>query len=288
MDDAHGRYASPSGKPPTMFSPDTLFAKGFAADSIGTPDFPAATPSLLPKRILLVFPVYEHVLPPAFFNFLALVIHAVSSCPGYKFDICGRERTLLHTAMNDAVDTLLAHDHVALVTFDDDCLPPQDGLTRLLRHFEAGHDFIGSVGVMRNYPYTTTIGKYYPEGPSYQYTAKGEWENAGFYWLDNLAALPSGVIDVDFTGFPMTLLSRRLLTAIDKPAFQHHDQWGGSCTHDIYFCKKVQEAGFTVRVDTTLTCGHITSAPIITLDRRNSVREIMQALEVSHGVHVTQ
>jgi hypothetical protein len=238
----------------------------------------AETPPL--KRIALTFPVFSHVLPKAFETFLAVMGNATRSCPGYAFDVMVRERELIHSAMNHAVDAVLkAQIHEAMIVFDDDCLPPVWAIRRLLAHLEHGHHMVCGVGVMRGYPHTTTVGRYYPEKRPLLMVGKDDsLEFRGFEWLDAIkdeTRLPeSGLIPVDFSGFPIAMFSRALLEAIEKPAFGHRDESGGESTHDVFFCNRVQAAGYPIYVDPDLACGHIISPPIVTLENRHVVRDL--------------
>src|SRR5712691_4168282 len=70
------------------------------------------------KRILLFWPVFAHVLPAAFQNFLRLSITAARLCPEYKFDPWVVERASVHGAMNMAVDVVLSQGHDYLIAFE--------------------------------------------------------------------------------------------------------------------------------------------------------------------------
>lgn len=251
------------------------------------------------KRILLVFPVFFHVLPLAFENFLRMTNFATRTLPGYAFDYTVRERELIHGAMNAATEAFLSSDeHVAMIAFDDDCLPPYWAIRRLVRHFEHGHHVVGGVGVMRGFPHTTTVGRFFPEKrPVLMPRQNGQLEFRGFEWLDNIDDEPrlpeSGLVEVDFTGFPITLFSKAVMKAVEKPCFQHSDGKGGHCTHDVYFCQQAQNAGFKIYVDPDVRCGHIVAPPVVTLENRGLARAmtttaqqaVAAPVEETHGAH---
>lgn len=224
------------------------------------------------KRFLIVIPVFTHVLPKAFYPYMAMALRLAKDWGHvYGFDVMQAERQLLHTVMNRAVEAVLANpDYVGMIVMDDDC-PPQDSdaASQLVRHFESGKEFISAMGYMRNYPHTTTIGRWYEEGPTY-IQETGEWQ--GFYWLDSLPKRERGLIEADFCGFPLTVIARSLLERVEKPAFGHMDENGGQMTHDIYFCRKAQKAGGKILIDTRVECGHIGEAPVITSVTRDVSR----------------
>lgn len=223
------------------------------------------------SRILLVFPVFSHVLPAAFSAFTALLLHAGRHCPKYKFDVLVQERSLLHSAMNGAAKVCIENPfYDGLIAFDDDCLPPANLVERLLAHYEHGHHVVAGVGYMRGYPHTTTVGRFYKEGTM----IVGD-KQQGFEWLDNLEDYTPdehGLLKVDFCGMPAMFISRKCLYAIEAPHFGHTDKTGAVTTHDIYFCNKARDNGFEIEVDVTLECAHIGPAPLITRQNRDLAR----------------
>lgn len=246
-------------------------------------------------RWLLVVPVFYSVLPPAFYNFCALMMRTGRDLSGqYEFALMQAERQLLHVAMNSAVEAVLTHEYSGLIAFDDDCLPPVDAITRLIQHAEAGHHYVAGMGYMRNYPHTTTVGKYYPEGMTLLANTQ---EACGFYWLDKLPTQPRGLLEVDFCGVPIVLMTRHLLERVEKPLFGFNDP-SGQMTHDVFCARRVQAAGFKVLVDTSIECGHIGPAPLITGVTRTVARAavkwteeaesqaiITHAEDAAHGTH---
>jgi hypothetical protein len=245
--------------------------------------------SMSDRRVLLAFPVFAHVLPKAFDNFLKIIAVASRVCPAIKFDPWVKERSSVTGAMNEAVDIALEHGHEAIIAFDDDCIPelidypagtPEryQVIPRLLALLAKGHKIVAGVGYMRGYPHTTTIGRHYPWGTSLVLDAYGvDGVNLfkGFHWIDDLDLHKDefdedGLLAVDFCGVPVMAIHRDVLTTIPKPLFETHDEiTGGGTTHDIYFCNKAREHGFAIKVDTHIDCGHIVESPII--NRRNKI-----------------
>lgn len=244
-------------------------------------------------RVLLFFPVFHSVLPAAFQNFVRLVATAVQRCPQYRFDPWVFARSSIHGAMNKAVETALEQGHEYLIAFDDDCLPelseypPGDNrrwqvLPRMLAIAEMGNPIITGVGYMRGFPHTTTVGRLYPQGTSMVLGA-GEQENAfkGFFWIDDLdkhqdEVDANGLLTADFCGVPILLIHRSVLEKIPQPLFETRDDIGGQSTHDIFFCNKARDAGFQIKVDTHIDCGHIIEGPII---NRSTKKDMFQALK---------
>jgi hypothetical protein len=222
------------------------------------------------KKILLVFPIFQAVYPRAFGNFAEILI-AAGRQTGYLFGPLIIERMSLVAAMNLVAERMQKEDWDACILFDDDCFPPFDVIPRLLtRCFEEGHPFVAAAGVMRNYPFTTTAARYYPEGITGVITPAGKVATlSGFQWLDDL---PQELLDVDFCGVPAAIIARECFSKVAPPWFADLDDDGVRITHDVYFCNKLKAAGFAVKVDGTLRCGHLAEAPVITFENRPSAR----------------
>lgn len=248
------------------------------------------------RKILIVTPVFTHVYPEAFEHFQRLLIVAATYCP-FDFEVFVPARKLLHGAMNEAADIVTQQGFEAMIVMDDDCLPylwrydvracgrhdPRrfQVIPRLLGLWEEKlADVLAGVGYMRGYPHTTTVGRLYPEGMT---AITQNHAIQGFYWLDRLDGHANevdanGLLQADFCGFPIVLIPKYVLEGIKGPAFGTIDDTGGACTHDVYFCKKVREAGFKIRVDTMIDSGHITAAPIVDRFTRPVMQESIARL----------
>jgi hypothetical protein len=222
------------------------------------------------KKILLVFPIFQAVYPRAFGSFAQILI-AAGRQQDYLFGVCVHERQSLVAAMNQVAERMVAEDWAACIIFDDDCFPPYDVVPRLLtRCFDEGHQFVSATGVMRGYPFTTTVARYYDEGISAVLKDDGRLDHlAGFEWLDDL---PHELVDVDFCGVPAAIVHRDVFLKIAPPHFGDQDDKGVQITHDVYFCRKLKAAGIPVKVDGTIRCGHMAEAPIITFENRAGAR----------------
>lgn len=226
------------------------------------------------KRILLAWPIFQALYPRPFERFASILVGAGRQT-GYVFGLKVYERMSLVHAMNSLGETVLrgTHQHGtgwdAAIVFDDDCFPPVDVVPRLLaRCFDEGHAFVAATGLMRGYPFTTTVAKYYEEGVTAIHDGKKPTLE-GFYWLDQL---PEQLAEVDFCGVPAAIIHRRVFERTTPPWFGDSDPHGQRMTHDVYFCNQIKKAGFPVMVDGTIRCGHLLDAPVISFDNREAVR----------------
>lgn len=225
-------------------------------------------------KVLLVWPVFQALYPRPFHNFANILIHAGRQTD-YELFVHVIERSSLVTAMNAVGELVRQGPWDACVVFDDDCFPPYDVVPRLLtRCFDEGHAFVAAAGLMRGYPYTTTAATYYPEGITALVKPDKTFDHlAGFQWVDDL---PDALTEVDFCGVPAAVIHRRVFETIAPPWFGDADPDGQRLTHDVYFARKLQAAGFKVMLDGTLKCGHLTEAPIITFENRAQARELVK------------
>lgn len=233
-------------------------------------------------KILFGVPVFASVYPKPFETFLAMAVAAGDRLHG-KVELSVRVhlRDNLVAAMNTFGKIVLDHGFDALIVADDDCLPPVDAIPRLVAHLEAGKDYVSTVGFMRGFPHTTTIGRYLPEGRTLIKTEHGlEWR--GFQWLDDLRNAPP-LLEADFCGVPIALMSRRCFERTQAPWFGTEID-GGSCTHDVFFAQRLKDAGIPVLVDTTIVCGHLADGAIITPESRLAARQTYQQLKANAAV----
>lgn len=227
------------------------------------------------KRFLLVVPVFQAVYASPFANFLALALSAASKeHEGYEFAPYVPARQILHQAMNIAASVVLEEGFDGMIVCDDDCTPPFDAISRLLRHYEDGHPIVAGCGFMRNYPYTTTVGRYYPDGITLAPNSiTGRIELSGFTWLDDLSREPEDLVPADFCGFPIVLMTADALRRISRPWFGTHIN-GGDCTHDVFFGVRAKDAKLPIMVDRTIGCGHLMDAQLVTPENRDMARAL--------------
>lgn len=227
------------------------------------------------KKALVVFPTFEGPPASAFKGFLEIAYVAGRSCPDWKFGWHVLSRKSLPTAMTEAAETVLQGGWDCLIAFDDDCFPPFDCIPRLIAHYEEGKSFVAGMGVMRNYPFTTTVARSFKEGYTLVVNGQTGGKVAGHEWLDDVSGLPD-LADVDFCGVPVAIMARSIFERVEAPWFGLQAPDGGVVTHDVFLCRKLKAAGIPVLVDTTIKCGHLTEAPIITFENRTQARDLIE------------
>lgn len=235
------------------------------------------------KHFLVVIPVFQAVYPKPLNNFLNVFGAACTrEHAKYVLSCFVPERTILHSAMNQCATLVCnpANGLDGMIFADDDCFPPHDAISMLLRHYEAGIDIVSGIGYMRGYPHTTTVGRYYKHGQTLSLDKEtGNLRLAGFEWLDDIDAQPRterGLVACDFSGFPITMVTRRAFEKIGAPWFGTHID-GGDVTHDVFFGHKAKGAGLQPYVDPKIDCGHLLDAQILTSANRAVFRQVNAA-----------
>lgn len=224
------------------------------------------------KKALLVFPIFQALYPRPFRSFAEVLLVAGRLCPEWDFGVIAPERQNLVSAMTQAAQAVVQQQYDAMVVFDDDCFPPYDCIPRLLKHVEQGRLFVAGLGLMRSFPHTTTAAQVFAKHTILH--VNGEGRVTRHQWLDDLD-LAAGLKEVDFCGVPVAVIAREAFERTQTPWFGLHGEDGGQVTHDVFFCRRLQAAGIPVLVDTTLKCGHLAEAPIVTFENRDQVRELV-------------
>jgi hypothetical protein len=220
----------------------------------------------------MVVPSFAGVDPRPLRGFMELSFVAGRTCPDWTFGFWTVGRSSLPTAMNGTAQIVLEHGWDALIVFDDDCFPPFDCVPRLLQHYDDGRLFVAGVGVMRNYPHTTTVAQTFDHPVILQHERTARVTS--HQWLDDVSQL-APLASVDFCGMPVAMIARKAFDTVPPPWFGLTGPDGGTVTHDVYFCQQLKASGIPVLVDTTLKCGHLAEGPIITFDNRAHARELV-------------
>ena len=75
---------------------------------------------------------------------------------------------------------------------------------------------------------------------------------------------PTGIFDVMHCGTACILIARHVFEAIEFPWFNYYqDRNGKRRTEDVEFCRKVREAGLTMRCDASIICDHIKEVSLL-------------------------
>lgn len=163
-------------------------------------------------------------------------------------------------AYNEMVGFALKHEDLSkwkyLMTIEDDNLPPQDALVRLIEAIEMG-------------PFDAASGIYFTKGDYNMPMAYGdarEFNETGvlsFRPIDIRAALEKGqIMEVNGIGMGCALFRMELFRQIPPPWFVTvndiiPDRGPCSYTQDLNFCERARRAGKRFVVDMRVKVGHM-------------------------------
>jgi len=152
-------------------------------------------------------------------------------------------------ARNELVELAQKHKAKYLFFLDDDTLPPQYSLLRLLallqRNPKTGKEERVASGVY----YTKSV-------PPIPVLLKKNWPGGYTNWEFG------DIFEVDYIGLGCALIDMRIFSEIDKPYFSYHkgsadpNEYQGTIGEDVYFCEKVRNAGYKIWVDAGIQCEH--------------------------------
>jgi hypothetical protein len=126
-----------------------------------------------------------------------------------------------------------------ILFWDDDIIPPNDGLMTLLSR---DLDMVSG--------FCTTRGR--PVIPcAYRATDDGRYQS--------LTEFVEGVQEVDAIGCAFTLIKRQVFEALPAPWFQFicSADIRRNVSEDIYFCRMMKKAGFRIWLDFDVQCLHV-------------------------------
>lgn len=158
---------------------------------------------------------------------------------------------MLDDCRNSIVKEALDCGATHLWFWDADILPPVNALKTLMGHVNSGKDIVGLLCMMRTYPFYPIVFK---ENPKNRY--------APIIIHD----YEKGVIPAYATGTGCVMINTNVFRKMEYPWFKFEEDPnnpGEKISEDLYFCRKANDLGYKLYVDTIHTCGHLTTGPII-------------------------
>ena len=165
-------------------------------------------------------------------------------------------------AYNSGITTVVRDPNIKdfkyLLTMEDDNLPPHDGLLKLYENI------CGCPEPCREH-FTVVGGLYWTKGEDGQPMIFGNPEEEGFSMRPQPPQLDSiqecNGVPMGFTLFHMGLFKDPALGSVDDPWFATvqvlEDNAFKAFTQDLYFMKRIREAGYRIACDTRVKVGHL-------------------------------
>jgi len=144
-------------------------------------------------------------------------------------------------ARNKLVKTALARGATHILFWDDDIVPCN-------RNYE----------LLADAP-LLMIGLHYPVVSCLYPSKKGEWcayiRRENWYAIDRLP--PGRYMIVDGVGMGFCLIESFVFEEVEYPWFEWCEEDGRILSEDLYFCEKLNRAGFKILIDTEIRARHI-------------------------------
>jgi len=195
-------------------------------------DKPIASP-----HITIAMPVQEHMAPD--------LLTALTGLEKPNHFFITTDVIPLDEARNQLIAQFLVnHPRSTHILFwDDDVIPPSDGLKKLWSHEKA---IVSGLYFRKAVPY-------FPEMSMWDAPRKGfvpllYWEHGGLYKVDGI-------------GMGWCLIRRDVFQKMEYPWFKF-----GELGEDYTFCMSAKKLGYDIWVDTSVECVHIADRVAITKD----------------------
>jgi hypothetical protein len=211
---------------------------------------------------------------PSFNSALHLFYRLGKDNPKLEIALHNPSRTGIDRMRNETIRMAVESQFDYVLFLDDDVVPPTNLLNGLL---ECKADIAAADVIIRGYPFNHMC---------FRYTDK---KRTHLKAIASYKPAEGAIIDVDAVGFSACLLKTSLLAKLNRP----YVLTGLNHTEDVYLCLKAREADpcCSIRVNTTLICGHILWPEVISslnkveykryMERQDkSMRRLPQATEI--------
>ena len=200
-------------------------------------------------QVVIATPSVRSEVPMQFHQaVIAMILKTREKYPNIKFATMTSGNTYVHQSRQDMTDRFLETDADYMLWIDDDNIPPEDGLIRLI---ENKKDIIGGLYFKRRPPYEPLIMMKRRQGI-------GSERRADIYRKNT-----SKPFKVHSTGFGFILIKREVLEMMRAMRVAHFSMKVG-LGEDIWFCVQAQGAGFDIWIDPNVEVGHLGEKQLIT------------------------
>jgi GT2 family glycosyltransferase len=193
----------------------------------------------LETRVLIAIPSRGRIPAQFLTAFTALIIR--TSAGGVKTGLHQGFGAGIDRVRNNAVKHFLPESWSHLFFLDDDILPSDDAILRLLKD---DREIVSGLYQRRTCPHLPII---------LMAQRKEDGNVQGYEYPYQTNPPKDMLLECDALGAGCLLIQRKVFEAMSPPWFRILPNLG----EDIYFCMKAREFGFKVYVDTGVRCLHI-------------------------------
>lgn len=187
------------------------------------------------KKILLAIPTSKYVEPECF-----QAVYEQKIPKEHKTELFIPAGYCVDVARNLVAKEALDRHADYIFWVDADIILPKNALCRLLSH---GKDIVSGVYVFKVMTNRHAVVKRFKQGE------KDRYENL---LVDEILSAEVPLMNVDAFGFGCVLTKTEVFERIAYPQFIYTADMG----EDVYFCRKAQNAGYELFLDSRVLCGH--------------------------------
>ena len=151
--------------------------------------------------------------------------------------------SLIYESRNTLAKQCITGNFDAVLWLDSDMVFDPDVLEKMVKHLEAGRDFVTGLYFRRKRPYTPVLFK------ELHFEEQLHWEGYDDYPEDELFTVAG-------CGFGCCITSKNLLLDV----LLNHRTWFTPLEHageDVAFCCRARELDYEIWCDPTIKCGHV-------------------------------
>jgi hypothetical protein len=200
-------------------------------------------------KIVIATPSVRAEVPMQFYqSVMAMVLKTREKYPNMKFATLSVGNTYVHQARQAMVDEFLETEADYMLWIDDDNIPPEDGLIRLL---EDKKDVVSGLYFKRRAPFEPLIMMQREQGIGSERRS------------DIFREGKKELLKIHSTGFGFILIKREVMEKMREARMPHFSMKVG-LGEDIWFCVQARGAGYDIWLDPSVEVGHLGDKPVIT------------------------
>lgn len=201
-----------------------------------------------PLSIMIATPTMGDVPMQYAHSLVAMILKTKEKYPDCKIAMATTYRKMHHRARTELAETFLQTDCTHILWVDDDNIPSEDDLNKLLEH---DLPLVSGLYFRRAEPFEPIIMVKRENG-------RGTERRPDLYRSGD-----KSLIKIHSTGMGFMLIKREVIENVKKLGAEMFDVRGG-VGEDVWFCTQVHGAGYDVWLDPSVEVGHLGEKTMVT------------------------
>lgn len=223
-------------------------------------------------RVFIGVPCYGSAPAPTVEDFMRMSYYFGRRYPEFDFLLGIIDKTEQFRARNRIVEGAVSSGAKYLLMLDDDMVVDIEGASRPSERYEFLRKMIAHMEADEKLGICGAL--YFQRGGEYHPVAMfSEPEKGRYYWMRD-EQIRHELQPVDVAGGGILLIRMEVFNRIPSPWFEPEMQVDGpSRGTDVQICEKVRAAGWTVKIDSSIELGHVSSRrEVVTSANRHKAR----------------